>query len=51
MEKPMSVLIDTSAPIASRNADDKNHRKALELMTAVLKGEHGKLFVSDYIFY
>ena len=46
----MSVLLDTSALIAVRNADDKNHRKTLEMMTHMLHGEYGKVFVSDYIF-
>ncbi len=46
----MSLLIDTSALIAARNADDKNHKKALRIMTPALKGEYGRVFISDYIF-
>lgn len=46
----MSLLIDTSALIAARNADDKNHKKAVALMAPALKGEYGKVFISDYIF-
>lgn len=46
----MSLLIDTSALIAARNANDRNHEKALKFMVPALKGEHGKAFVSDYIF-
>ncbi|MCX9011028.1 MAG: PIN domain-containing protein [Candidatus Methanoperedens sp.] len=46
----MSLLIDTSALIAARNADDRNHKKAMALMTSALKGEYGKVFISDYIF-
>jgi uncharacterized protein len=46
----MSLLIDTSALIAARNANDKNHARALVVMTRALKGEYGKLYVSDYIF-
>lgn len=46
----MSLLIDTSALIAARNADDKNHKKSIETMTPALQGEFGKVFVSDYIF-
>ncbi|MDP3103332.1 MAG: PIN domain-containing protein [Candidatus Methanoperedens sp.] len=46
----MSLLIDTSALVAARNADDKNHNKALDIMTRALKGEFGKLYISDYIF-
>ncbi len=46
----MSLLIDTSALIAARNADDRNHKKALKIMTPALYGEYGKVFVSDYIF-
>ena len=46
----MSLLIDTSAIVSARNADDKNHNKALEIMIRALKGEFGKLyknFVND----
>ena len=46
----MSLLIDTSALVSTRNADDKNHNKALDIMTRALKGEFGKLYISDYIF-
>lgn len=46
----MSLLVDTSALIAARNADDKNHKKALEIMTRALQGEYGKVSVTDYIF-
>jgi len=46
----MSLLIDTSALVSARNADDKNHNKALDIMTKALKGEFGKLYISDYIF-
>ena len=46
----MSLLIDTSALVAARNADDKNHNKALDIMTKALKGEFDKLYISDYIF-
>ncbi len=46
----MSLLINTSALIAARNADDRNHKKAVALMAPALKGEYGKVFVSDYIF-
>ncbi len=46
----MSLLIDTSALIAARNAEDKNHKRAVDTMVPVLKGEYGKVFTSDYIF-
>ncbi len=46
----MSVLIDTSAIIATRNAEDKNHKNAVKFMIPALEGEHGKVFTSDYIF-
>ena len=46
----MSLLIDTSALVSARNADDKNHNKALDIMIKALKGEFGKLYISDYIF-
>ncbi len=50
MVKFMSLLLDTSALVAARNVKDRNHNKALEVMTPALQGEYGKLFVSDYIF-
>ncbi len=50
MVKFMSLLLDTSALVAARNAEDRNHNKALEIMMPALQGEYGKLFVSDYIF-
>ena len=46
----MSLLIDTSAIVSARNADDKNHNKALDIMTRAVKGKFGKLYISDYIF-
>ncbi|MDD5616031.1 MAG: PIN domain-containing protein [Candidatus Methanoperedens sp.] len=46
----MSILIDTSALIAARNAEDRNHKIAVNNMTSALKGEYGKVFISDYIF-
>ncbi len=46
----MSLLIDTSALIAARNAEDKNRKPALKIMTPALEGEYGKVFTSDYIF-
>ena len=46
----MSLLLDTSALVAARNAEDKNHNQALEVMMPALQGEYGKLFVTDYIF-
>lgn len=46
----MSILLDTSALIAARNADDTNHTKTMEIMVPALNGEYGKVFVSDYIF-
>ncbi len=38
----MSLLIDTSALVSARNADDTNHNKALDVMSRALKGEYGK---------
>ncbi len=50
MVKSMSLLLDTAALVAARNVKDRNHNKALDIMTPALRGEYGKLFVSDYIF-
>jgi predicted nucleic acid-binding protein len=50
MVKFMNLLLDTSALVAARNAKDRNHNKAFEIMTPALQGDYGKLFVSDYIF-
>ena len=46
----MSILIDTSALIAARNAEDRNHKSAVNNMNSALKGEYGKVFTSDYVF-
>ncbi len=46
----MSLLLDTSALIAARNAGDRNHPDTMEIMVHALHGEYGKVFVSDYIF-
>lgn len=46
----MSVFIDTCALIAARNAEDRDHKSAVNNMTSALKGEYGKVFTSDYIF-
>ncbi len=46
----MSLLLDTSALVAARNAEDRNHKKAFEIFVPALHGDYGKLFVSDYIF-
>lgn len=50
MERMMSLLIDTSALVAARNMDDRNHKKAMAAMTRALKGEYGKIYITDYIF-
>lgn len=46
----MAVLIDTGIFIALRNADDKNHKRSIELMKRALQGEFGFIYTSDYIF-
>lgn len=45
----MAIFLDTSILIAARNADDKNHGGAEELMRSMLRGEHGKIYTSDYV--
>ena len=45
----MSVFLDTGVLVASRNASDRNHARAKELMKSILQGEHGEIFTSDYV--
>ncbi|MEM2874667.1 MAG: type II toxin-antitoxin system VapC family toxin [Candidatus Hadarchaeales archaeon] len=45
----MAIFLDTCVLIAARNADDKNHARAKEIMRSVLKGEHGEIYTSDYV--
>nr|MDO8083087.1 PIN domain-containing protein [Candidatus Freyarchaeota archaeon] len=45
----MAVFIDTGIFVATRNADDKNHKRAAELMSDALQGRFGAVYTSDYI--
>ncbi|MEX0568799.1 MAG: type II toxin-antitoxin system VapC family toxin [Candidatus Njordarchaeota archaeon] len=46
----MGVFIDTGIFVAIRNADDKYHEKAKNLMRRALKGEFGLIYTSNFIF-
>ena len=45
----MAVFIDTGIFVATRNIDDKNHKRATELMSDALQGKFGAVYTSDYI--
>ena len=46
----MSVLCDTSFLLAARNLRDANHDRAVQLLRELLRGEHGRPHVTDFIF-
>jgi len=46
----MSVFVDTGVFIAFHNNKDANHSRALELMRAIVNGELGVAYTSDYVF-
>ena len=46
----MSVFLDTGVFVAFHNTRDTNHTRALELMRAVVDGELGTAYTSDYVF-
>lgn len=45
----MGVFLDTGVLVAARNADDRNHLRAKELMESALRGEQGEVYTSDYV--
>ncbi len=46
----MSVFADTGAFLAYRNKKDKYHAAAQRLFMDALKGKHGQIYTSDYIY-
>jgi len=45
----LSIFIDTGIFVALRNATDRNHQRAKELMKRVLRAEFGAIYTSDYV--
>ncbi len=45
----MSIFIDTGIFVALRNAADRDHQRAKELMKRVLRAEFGAIYTSDYV--
>ena len=45
----VGIFIDTGVFVAARNSRDANHARGSELLEEALKGEHGKVYTSDYI--
>ncbi|MCD6095515.1 MAG: type II toxin-antitoxin system VapC family toxin [Thermoprotei archaeon] len=46
----MAVFIDTGIFVAARNKRDVNHKRAVNLLRAALKGDYGAVYTSDYVF-
>ncbi len=46
----MSVFLDTTVIVAYYNSRDELHERAFELLPEIVRGEHGRVFISDYIF-
>ncbi|HID42405.1 MAG TPA: PIN domain-containing protein, partial [Archaeoglobaceae archaeon] len=46
----MSVFVDTNVFVAYCNSRDMHHRKAIQLMERLDKGEFGDIYISDYVF-
>ena len=46
----MAIFLDTGVIVAARNADDKKHEKAKDLMRSALRRDYGTAYTSDYIF-
>ena len=46
----MAIFLDTGFILAMKNADDKNHLIALELMKRFLKNEFGVIYTSTFVF-
>lgn len=46
----MSLFIDTGVFYAQSDRDASRHSTANEAFRAVLSGEHGRLYTSDYVF-
>ncbi len=45
----MSIIIDTSAIVAARNSDDKNHKIAVAIFEDIIGGIYGTAIISDLI--
>jgi len=45
----MAIFVDTSVFVAVRNAKDRNHERAKELMRRALMAEFGIIHTSDYV--
>jgi predicted nucleic acid-binding protein len=45
----MSIIVDTSAIIAARNSDDKNHKIAIAIFEDIIDGIYGTPFISELI--
>jgi len=46
----MSVFVDTGVFYAHQNESANRHARAKELLTEVLRGEHGQPYTSDYVY-
>ena len=44
------IFVDTSLLVAYYNDRDIYHKRAVELIKKAVKGEYGKIYISDYVF-
>ncbi len=44
------ILIDANILIAFDNTSDVHHKRAMEIMEHVQKGDYGQAFITDYVF-
>ena len=44
------IFLDSSVIISYKNADDINHKKALDIFHHISKGKYGKAVISEYVF-
>ncbi len=44
------MFLDTSVIVAYYNSRDGLHKRAFELLPKIVRGDNGRVFISDYIF-
>ena len=44
------IFVDTCILVAYYNDRDRDHERGVELIKKAVKGEYGKIYISDYVF-